>query len=66
MLDDVPADQIQAFEEFLQPYLDRKHTQLLHDVANKKELTDEIRDALTKAIEGAKTEFMMSRGIKAA
>jgi F-type H+-transporting ATPase subunit alpha len=66
LLDDVPADQIQAFEEFLHPYLDRKHTQLLQDVANKKELTDEIRDALTKAIEGAKTEFMMSRGIKAA
>jgi F-type H+-transporting ATPase subunit alpha len=66
LLDDVPADQIQAFEEFLHPYLDRKHTQLLQDVANKKELTDEIRDALTKAIEGAKAEFMMSRGIKAA
>jgi F-type H+-transporting ATPase subunit alpha len=66
MLDDLPVDQIQAFEEFLQPFLDRKHAQLLGDVANKKELTDELRDGLTKAINEAKAEFTMSRGIKAA
>ena len=36
------------------------------EIANKKELTDEMRDALAKGINEAKTEFMMSRGIKAA
>jgi F-type H+/Na+-transporting ATPase subunit alpha len=66
MLDDVPVDQIQAFEEFLHPLMDRKHAQLLADIANKKELTDEIREALTHAIDSAKAEFAMSRGIKAA
>jgi F-type H+/Na+-transporting ATPase subunit alpha len=66
MLDDVPVDQIEAFEEFLHPLMDRKHAQLLADIANKKELTDEIREALTRAIDSAKAEFAMSRGIKAA
>jgi F-type H+-transporting ATPase subunit alpha len=66
MLDDLPVDQIQPFEEFLHPFMDRKHAQLLADIANKKELTEELRDGLTKAINEAKTEFTMSRGIKAA
>jgi F-type H+/Na+-transporting ATPase subunit alpha len=66
MLDDLPVDQIRAFEEFLQPFMDRKYGQLLVDIANKKELSDELREALTRAVEEAKTEFAMSRGIKAA
>jgi F-type H+/Na+-transporting ATPase subunit alpha len=66
MLDDLPVDQIQAFEEFLHSFMDRKQAQLLTDVANKKELTDELREALTKAINEAKAEFTMGRGIKAA
>ncbi len=66
LLDDLPVDVILPFEEFLHQTLDRKHAQLLADIANKKEITDEIREALTKAIEAAKAEFVMSRGIKAA
>src|SRR5712664_1636550 len=66
LLDDLPVDQVRAFEEFLYPHLERKHPQLLSEIANKKELTDELRDALTKAIGEAKAEFMVSRGIKAA
>ncbi len=66
MLDDLPVDQIQAFEEFLQPFMDRRCAQLLADIANKKELTDELRDGLTKAVNEAKAEFTATRGIKAA
>ncbi|HUO63769.1 MAG TPA: F0F1 ATP synthase subunit alpha, partial [Terriglobales bacterium] len=66
LLDDLPVEQVRPFEEFLYPYLERKHPQLLPDIANKKELTDEIREALTKALNGAKVEFISSRGIKAA
>src|SRR3989475_10538785 len=66
LLDDLPVDQVRAFEEFLYPLLERKHPQLLPEIANKKERTDELRDALTKAIGEAKAEFMVSRGIKAA
>jgi F-type H+-transporting ATPase subunit alpha len=65
LLDDLPVDQVRAFEEFLYPHLERKHPQLLPEIGNKKELTDELRDALTKAIGEAKAEFMASRGIKA-
>jgi F-type H+-transporting ATPase subunit alpha len=66
LLDDLPVDQVRPFEEFLHQHLDRKHAQLLADIANKKELTDELREALTKAIGAGKTEFMTTRGIKAA
>ena len=66
LLDDMPVDQIRSFEEFLFGFLDRKHGQVLSDVANKKELTDELRATLAAAIEAAKAEFMAARGSKAA
>jgi F-type H+-transporting ATPase subunit alpha len=66
LLDDMPVDQIREFEEFLFGFLDRKHAQMLADIASKKELTDELRSGLTAAINAAKTEFMAARGIKAA
>ena len=66
LLDDLPVDQVQPFEEFLQSFMDRRSAQLLADIASKKELADELREALTKAITDAKAEFVMSRGIKAA
>jgi len=66
LLDDMPVDQIREFETFLFGFLDRKHAQVLGDIANKKELSDDLRAALTAAINAAKAEFMASRGIKAA
>src|SRR6266498_4069031 len=66
LLDDLPVDQVRPFEEFLYPHLERKQPQLLPEIGNKKELSDELRDALTKAVGEAKAEFTMSRGIKAA
>src|ERR1700682_1261364 len=66
LLDDLPVEQVQPFEEFLYPHLERKHPKLLPDIANKKELTDELRDALTGAVNEAKAEFIAARGIKAA
>ncbi|MFI5327193.1 MAG: F0F1 ATP synthase subunit alpha [Candidatus Rokuibacteriota bacterium] len=66
LLDDMPVEQIREFETFLFGFLDRKHAQVLGDIANKKELTDDLRAALTTAINAAKAEFMASRGIKAA
>jgi F-type H+-transporting ATPase subunit alpha len=66
LLDDMPVEQIRPFEEFLFGFLDRKHAQLLADIANKKELTDDLRSGLTGAVNAAKAEFMAARGIKAA
>ncbi len=65
-LDDMPVDQIREFETFLFGFLDRKHAQVLADIASKKELTDDLRTALGAAIDAAKAEFLASRGIKAA
>ena len=66
VLDDVPVDQIRTFEEFLYPFLERTHPRLTSDIANKKELTDELREALAKALGEAKAEFIASRGVTAA
>jgi F-type H+/Na+-transporting ATPase subunit alpha len=66
LLDDVPVDQVRAFEEFFLPWLERRHAPLLAEIANKKELSDELREALTKAANEAKAEFTAARGIKAA
>jgi F-type H+-transporting ATPase subunit alpha len=65
-LDDLPIDQIRPFEEFLFGFLERKNAQVLSDIANKKELTDDLRAALGGAIDAAKAEFLTARGIKAA
>ncbi|HUG37134.1 MAG TPA: F0F1 ATP synthase subunit alpha, partial [Candidatus Limnocylindrales bacterium] len=63
VLDDMPVEQILPFEEFLYPFLERKHPQVMVDIANKKELTDELRAGLAKALEEGKHEFMAARGI---
>ena len=66
LLDDVPVDQIRPFEEFFLPWMERRNAPILAEIANKKELTDDLRTALTKAVNDAKAEFMAARGIKAA
>src|SRR5260370_180108 len=65
-LDDMPIGQIRPFEEFLFGFLDRNYAQVLGDIANKKELSDDLRSALGGAIDAAKAELLVSRGIKAA
>jgi F-type H+-transporting ATPase subunit alpha len=62
----MPVEQIRPFEEFLFGFLDRRHAQLLADIASKKELTDDLRSALTSAINAAKAEFVAAHGVKAA
>jgi hypothetical protein len=57
---------MRPFEEFLYPFLERKHAQLLPEVANKKELTDELREALTKAHHRRQGGVHGRAGIKAA
>jgi F-type H+-transporting ATPase subunit alpha len=66
LLDDIPVEQVRAFEEFFYGWLERKQAQILVEVREKKEVSDTLRDALTKAVNDAKTEFMAAKGIKAA
>jgi F-type H+-transporting ATPase subunit alpha len=66
LLDDMPVEHVPAFEEFFYGWLERKQAQLLSEIRDKKEMSDALRDALTKAVSDAKAEFLASKGIKAA
>jgi F-type H+/Na+-transporting ATPase subunit alpha len=66
LMDDLPVDAVRAFEEFLYGFLDRRHPQILAELRDKKEISDTLREMLTKAINEAKAEFVAAKGIKAA
>jgi len=65
-LDDLPVDAVREFETFFYGWLERKQAQLLTEIRDKKELSDTLRETLTKAVNEAKAEFMATKGIKAA
>src|SRR5439155_17829527 len=64
LLDDVPVDQVRAFEEFFYGWLERKQAQMLGEIRDKKEVSDTLRDALAKSVNDAKTEFMAARSAR--
>jgi F-type H+-transporting ATPase subunit alpha len=66
LLDDLPVDAVRDFETFFSGWLDRKQPTLLTEIRDKKELSDALRETLTKAVNEAKGEFVASKGIKAA
>jgi F-type H+-transporting ATPase subunit alpha len=66
LLDDVPVDAVRAFEDFFYGWLERSRGEILKEIRDKKELSDEMRNTLTKAVNDAKEEFMAAKGIKAA
>jgi F-type H+-transporting ATPase subunit alpha len=66
LLDDLPVDQVRAFEEFLHPWIERKHPNVFTEIREKKELSKEMTETLNRIIGAAKTEFTAARGVKAA
>jgi F-type H+-transporting ATPase subunit alpha len=66
LLDDVPVEHVREFETFFYGWLERKQPQMLAEIRDKKEISDTMREALIKAVNDAKTEFMATKGIKAA
>src|SRR6187549_3310794 len=64
LLDDLPVDAVREFETFFFGWLERKQGQMLGEIRDKRELSDSMREALTKAVTDAKTEFMAAKGIK--
>jgi len=66
MLDDLPVDTVREFETFFYGWLERKKPEILTEIRDKKEISDTLRDALTKAVNDAKAEFVAAKGIKAA
>ena len=66
LLDDLPVDSVREFETFFYAWLERRAPQILTEIRDRKELSDALRDTLTKAVAEAKTEFVAAQGIKAA
>ncbi|MBI1846716.1 MAG: F0F1 ATP synthase subunit alpha [Candidatus Rokubacteria bacterium] len=66
LLDDLPVDAMRGFEDFFYAWLERAQPQILAEVRDKKELSDSLRDTLTRAVGDAKAEFVAAKGIKAA
>ena len=66
MLDDLPVDSVREFETFFHAWLERRTPLVLTEIRDRKELSDALRETLTKAVTDAKTEFVAAKGIKAA
>src|SRR5258705_2648176 len=66
LLDDLPVDAVREFETFFHAWLERRAPLVLPEIRERKELSDALRETLTKAVTDAKTEFVAAKGIKAA
>src|SRR5437762_1811306 len=66
MLDELPVDAIRDFEAHFHAWLERRAPGILTEIREKKEITDTLRESLTKAVVEAKAEFVAAKGIKAA
>jgi F-type H+-transporting ATPase subunit alpha len=66
LLDDLPIDAVRPFEEFFFGWLERKQPAILGEIKDKKELSPQLHEQLTSAVQEAKAEFTAARGIKAA
>jgi F-type H+/Na+-transporting ATPase subunit alpha len=66
LLDDLAVDAVREFETFFHAWLERRTPQILSEIRERKELSDALRESLTKAVNESKTEFVAAKGIKAA
>src|SRR5438093_1265366 len=65
-LDDVPVEHVREFETFFYGWIEQKQPEIFTEIRDKKEISDALRETLTKAVNDAKAEFMATKGIKAA
>ena len=56
-LDDIPLNQVRRFESELLAFMERQHQDILNEIVETGNLSDELSDKLKKAIEGFKGEF---------
>src|SRR2546422_1725718 len=66
LLDDLPVDAMRDFETHFLGWLERKAPGILTEIREKREISDTLRESLTKAVGDAKAEFVAARGIRAA
>jgi F-type H+-transporting ATPase subunit alpha len=55
--DDIPVDQVRAFESGLVRFVENSHPGLLNSIREKKSLTDEIKEGLAQAVKDFKSTF---------
>ena len=61
-LDDLDIPQIRPFEKGLYAFIDAKYANLLSEIRDKKEISDDLRARLTKALDEYKREFVAEHG----
>jgi F-type H+/Na+-transporting ATPase subunit alpha len=64
VLDDLPLEQIRAFEEELYRFVENAHPALLTTIKEKKTLDDDLKTKLTAALKEHKDRFTQERGRK--
>jgi F-type H+-transporting ATPase subunit alpha len=65
VLDDLPLDQIKAFEQELYRFLENAHPAILTTIKEKKTLDDEMKGKLNSAIQEFKSRFVQDQSHKA-
>ncbi len=66
LLDDLPVDAMRDFETHFFGWLEREAPGILTEIREKREISDTLRESLTKAVADGKAEFVAARGIRAA
>jgi len=59
-LDDIPVEDVRRFEREFLSFLEAEHADILKEIKEKKDLTDEIENRLKQAIESFKKGFAVS------
>ncbi len=66
MLDDLPLDQIRAFEQELYRFLENAHPAILTTIKEKKTIDDDLKGKLNSALQEFKSRFVQDQTHKAA
>ncbi|HML94500.1 MAG TPA: F0F1 ATP synthase subunit alpha [Thermodesulfobacteriota bacterium] len=56
-VDDYPIDKVRAYEKELYSFFDTKYPELLKDIKTKKEIGDDLRDSILKALDELKAQI---------
>jgi F-type H+-transporting ATPase subunit alpha len=64
VLDDLPLDQIRAFEQELYRFLENAHPAILTTIKEKKTIDDELKPKLNSALQEFKTRFIQDQSHK--
>jgi F-type H+-transporting ATPase subunit alpha len=61
LLDEIPVSSIRAFEQGFMAFIETNYNAIYRDVKEKREITDEIREKIVKALSEYKTRFLAEK-----